>query len=112
MNDTLNQLLSLHCENEIAEFKEAKNSYAFDKIGKYFSALCNEANLKHLKRAWLVFGVKDNQTVVGSQFRTNAIKRMFGYSKVRYRGLAKNTNRLYVLAGLANLLRSQKYLLA
>ena len=40
------------------------------------------------------------------------IKPMFGYSKVRYRGLAKNTNRLYVLAGLANLLRSQKYLLA
>jgi len=40
------------------------------------------------------------------------IKRMFGYSKVLYRGLAKNTNRLYVLAGLANLLRSQKYLLA
>lgn len=47
MNDTLNKLLSLHCENEIAEFKEAKNSYSFDKIGKYFSALCNEANLKH-----------------------------------------------------------------
>ena len=40
------------------------------------------------------------------------IKRVFGYSKVRYRGLAKNNNRLYVLAGLANLLRSQKYLLA
>lgn len=71
MNNILDQLLSLHCENEIAEFKEAKNSYAFDKIGKYFSALCNEANLKHLKHAWLVFGVKDNRTVVGSQFRTN-----------------------------------------
>ncbi|WP_371877045.1 IS5 family transposase [Microbulbifer sp. 2205BS26-8] len=27
------------------------------------------------------------------------IKRMFGYSKTRYRGLAKNTSRLYVLAG-------------
>jgi IS5 family transposase len=40
------------------------------------------------------------------------IKRMFGYSKVRYRGLEKNTNRLYVLSGLANLLRSQKYLMA
>jgi transposase, IS5 family len=40
------------------------------------------------------------------------IKRMFGYSKVRYRGLEKNTNRLYVLSGLSNLLRSQKYLLA
>lgn len=40
------------------------------------------------------------------------IKRMFGYNKVRYRGLAKNTNRLYVLSGLANMLRCQKYLLA
>lgn len=40
------------------------------------------------------------------------IKRIFGYSKVRYRGLEKNTNRLYVLSGLANLLRCQKYLLA
>ncbi|WP_458367910.1 transposase [Microbulbifer thermotolerans] len=40
------------------------------------------------------------------------IKRMFGYRKIRYRGLAKNTNRLYVLSGLANLLRCQKYLLA
>jgi transposase, IS5 family len=40
------------------------------------------------------------------------IKRLFGYSKVRYRGLEKNTNRLYVLAGLSNLLRSQKYLMA
>ncbi|MCX2784010.1 hypothetical protein OQJ46_13530 [Microbulbifer thermotolerans] len=40
------------------------------------------------------------------------IKRMFGYSKIRYRGLAKNTNRLYVLSGLANLLHCQKYLLS
>lgn len=38
------------------------------------------------------------------------IKQRFGYSKVRYRGLAKNTNRLYVLAGFANLLRAEKYL--
>lgn len=33
------------------------------------------------------------------------IKRQFGYSKVRYRGLQKNTNRLYLLAGFSNLLR-------
>lgn len=38
------------------------------------------------------------------------IKRVFGYSKVRYRGLAKNTNRLQVLAALANLLRARPYL--
>lgn len=39
------------------------------------------------------------------------IKRVFHYSKVRYRGLAKNTNRLYVLAGLTNLLRMKSSLL-
>jgi IS5 family transposase len=39
------------------------------------------------------------------------IKRVFKYCKVRYRGLAKNTNRLYVLAGLTNLLRMKSCLL-
>lgn len=32
---------------------------------------------------------------------------MFGYAKVRYRGLAKNTERLAVLMGLYNLKRAQ-----
>lgn len=40
-------------------------------------------------------------------FRT--IKQQFGYTKVRYRGLAKNTNRLYVLSAFTNLLRAEKY---
>lgn len=71
MNINLDDLLGVDGENEVVEFKEAKNSFAFDKFGKYFSALCNEANLKQLKSAWLVFGVKDNQTVVGSQYRTS-----------------------------------------
>jgi IS5 family transposase len=39
------------------------------------------------------------------------IKCVFHYNKVRYRGLAKNTNRLYVLAGLTNLLRMKSTLL-
>ena len=38
------------------------------------------------------------------------IKRQFGYNKVRYRGLAKNTNRLYLLAGFTNLLRAEPYM--
>ncbi len=33
------------------------------------------------------------------------IKQQFGYRKVRYRGLNKNTNRLYLLAGFSNLLK-------
>lgn len=39
------------------------------------------------------------------------MKGMFGYTKVRYRGLSKNTNRLYVLAGLFNLIRMKNRLL-
>jgi IS5 family transposase len=35
------------------------------------------------------------------------IKRIFGYSKVRYRGLQKNHNRLCMLAGFYNLIRSK-----
>jgi IS5 family transposase len=31
------------------------------------------------------------------------IKRIFGFSKTRYRGLAKNANRLFTVAALANL---------
>lgn len=41
-------------------------------------------------------------------FRT--IKRPFAYGKVRYRGLAKNSNRLHVLAAFSNLLGAHKYL--
>lgn len=38
------------------------------------------------------------------------IKQHFGYAKVRYRGLAKNTNRLYLLAGFSNLLTCKRFL--
>lgn len=38
------------------------------------------------------------------------VKRLFGYSKVRYRGLAKNTNRLYVLCGFTNLLKAEPFM--
>ena len=40
------------------------------------------------------------------------VKRRFGYAKVRYRGLAKNTQRLMTLVGFANLIRAEQYLAA
>lgn len=59
-------------ENEVIEFKEAKTGYDFRKIGKYFSALSNEANLKQKDAAWLVFGVVDkSREIVGSAYRVN-----------------------------------------
>lgn len=69
--DQLRYLLNSAGENEVVEFKEAKNTFGFEKIGKYFSALSNEANLKGLKSAWLVFGVTNDHSVVGTRFREN-----------------------------------------
>ncbi|NQW50586.1 MAG: putative DNA binding domain-containing protein [Rhodospirillales bacterium] len=68
----LTEFLSLPAETEWVEFKEAKNNFDFDDLGKYFSALSNEANLKGQPFGWLVFGVKDKpvpRPIVGSQFR-------------------------------------------
>ena len=46
-------------ENEVVEFKEAKANFNFNDIGKYFSALSNEANIRGIKEGWLIFGVTD-----------------------------------------------------
>lgn len=57
-------------ENEVVEFKQAGNDYDTDRIGEYFSALSNEANLRSADRAWLVFGI-NNKTrgIVGTDYR-------------------------------------------
>ena len=70
LHQILEQLLLLPSENECVEFKEAKNQYDFTKLGRYFSALSNEANLNSKKYAWLVFGVDDkHRNIVGTSFR-------------------------------------------
>lgn len=70
LTNKLQQLLDLQTENEIVEFKEAKNNYDFRKIGKYFSALSNEANLLNKEEAWLIFGIENKtHSIVGSSFR-------------------------------------------
>ncbi len=56
-------------ENEVAEFKEARSNFSFNDIGKYFSALSNEANLRGLTEAWLIFGISDNKEFIGTEFR-------------------------------------------
>ncbi|MCR4342767.1 MAG: ATP-binding protein [Patescibacteria group bacterium] len=68
----LEKFRRLPAETEVFEFKEARNSYDSNKLGKYFSALSNEANLKGKPYAWLIFGIKDKgRTIVGSRFRHN-----------------------------------------
>lgn len=48
-----NQLWN-HAENEIVEFKKAEHSFDIDELGKYFSALSNEANLRERECGWLL----------------------------------------------------------
>ncbi len=68
---TLEELRNLTSETEVLEFKEAKRTYDFSKLGKCFSALSNEANLKGKPHAWLVFGIENKQhRIVNSQFRS------------------------------------------
>lgn len=73
--DTLQSLLDsliATWENEVVEFKNVGDSYSTSDIGKYFSALTNEANLRNVERAWLVFGVDNaSRQIVGSDYRQN-----------------------------------------
>ena len=56
-------------EDEVVEFKEARTNYSFKDIGKYFSALGNEANIRGFKEAWLIFGVTNKKEIVGTAYR-------------------------------------------
>ena len=64
------QSLISHKESEVVEFKKAENSFDFDDLGKYFSALSNEANLRGLDFAWLIFGYDEKKhKIVGTSYK-------------------------------------------
>lgn len=91
IKDTLTHLLSHTAETEVLEFKEAKNDYSFRKLGKYFSALANEANLQEREEAWLVFGVKDSdKSIVNTRYRSNPVK----LDRLKSEVAGKTTNRI------------------
>jgi len=73
-------------EYEIVEFKEAKGGYDTDKIGRYFSAISNEANLRQQQYGWLVFGVGEGREakakkIVGTAYKKgdNSLLERFKY---------------------------------
>ena len=62
-------------ETEWLEFKEARKGFETDALGRYVSALSNEANLLKIESGWLILGVKDkidpttgSRPVVGSLY--------------------------------------------
>lgn len=72
IEEKLDELIASQSETEVTEFKEAKNSFSFDELGQYFSALSNEANLHNKNCAWLVFGIEDKKhKIVGTKYRNN-----------------------------------------
>lgn len=69
--EVLSKLLE-SVENEIVEFKAASNGFDFHKLGQYFSAISNEANLKDKRFGWIVFGVHDStHAILGTNYKDN-----------------------------------------
>ena len=66
MDEILKQLLNSETETEILEFKKAERQFDKDKLGKYFSALSNEANLYGKEFAWILFGIDNDKNIVGT----------------------------------------------
>lgn len=72
LKESLNELRKLPAETEWLEFKRAGKNFDFNKLGKYFSALSNEANLKNKSCGWLIFGIEDkNRKIAGTKYRQN-----------------------------------------
>lgn len=71
LSDILTELLK-YPENEYVEFKKAKNDFDIDKLGKYFSAMANEATLKDKQYGWIIFGIDDKtHNVDGTNYCSN-----------------------------------------
>ncbi|MEL7660552.1 ATP-binding protein [Acetobacterium wieringae] len=71
--EILNNLIQ-NWESEVVEFKEAKSHIDDDKVGRYFSAISNEANLREKQYGWLVLGVREADCeIVGSAYKEKAL---------------------------------------
>lgn len=95
-------------ETTILKFRHFLERHGLGKV------LFQEVN-RHLEKNGLM---RREGSIVDASIRAKVehpfryIRQIFGYSKVRYPGLAKNTNRLHMLTAFTNLMIGEKYLLA
>lgn len=75
----LDALRALPAETEWLDFKEARQTFDIEELGRYVSALANEANLHARRCGWFILGVKDRRDgasglrpIVGSSFKNGA----------------------------------------
>ena len=67
-------------ETEWLEFKKAEHSFSFEELGKYFSALSNEARLQGKDAGWLILGVEDQtRGICGTSFKETG-----GLDKIKF----------------------------
>lgn len=78
-------------ETEVVEYKEAKRNFDFEKLGKYFSALSNEANLRNAECGWLLFGITDKRKICGTAYRKEDRRPSVGLRRLK-REIAENLN--------------------
>lgn len=80
-----------HSESEVLELKEAKKDFSFKDLGRYFSALSNEVNLRGQQSGLLIFGVTDKGTVCGTAYRQESHRPSKGLQSLK-REIAQCTN--------------------
>lgn len=78
-------------ETEVVEYKEAKQGFDFEKLGRYFSALSNEANLRNSECGWLLFGVTNKRQICGSSYRKESRRPSTGLRNLKHE-IAANLN--------------------
>ncbi len=72
-NALLHKLLASETETEVLEFKKAENQFDKNKLGQYFSALSNEANLLGQNVGYLLFGIDNDKNIVGTNITEKQI---------------------------------------
>ncbi|MNM71643.1 Transposase DDE domain protein [compost metagenome] len=89
------------------ELQDTKAVFFIAEKPSKLRAIKNKCSLKHARR-WEQFKASV-RAKVEHPFRV--VKRQFGYTKVRYRGLAKNTAQMLTLFALSNLWMARRQLL-
>lgn len=78
-------------ETEVVEYKAAKQNYDFEDIGRYFSALSNEANLRKAECGWLFFGISNDRKIKGTAYRKEPQSPSVGLRRLKHE-IAQYTN--------------------
>jgi IS5 family transposase len=84
---------------------------SFTEAGVRYRVTRRGHSSRPLSQQWKKINQSRSRVRARGEHAFHVVKRLWGFSKVRYRGLAKNTARAYTAFGLANLYLLRKHLL-